>query len=504
MLTKEGQVYFVGGVAILGLVLVLWLGSLLWWIIGGVTLLYGVYQGARLWGKAHAGLTEAQLRKARVDKARAEAALKREEVEAARARRHLIPEGYIGAQLTAPTQASLYHVWPQPSTINYNGLEPGVVEALPALPLPAVHFRDIAHQIGVGQMLIGVREDGSLRLGTWDDHKTILVLGKSSSGKTTTIAEKAGEAVKSGACLVVCDPHAAKADSLARKLEPLQPFLLPGTGIVSRHEDVLSCIHLVARELELRVSGAPCDPAIVLIVEELNRLMRDERLAEDIATITQAIGQEGRGFGIYAVFGAQDMIGPALAKLRRSFISYIIHRTDEAQAKLLIPSRYARTAPELPAGHTYVVDDDGVTEPLRQALITAADLEELARHVPRRQPAYVPPMAPLASILKPGYSEAEVLRVARAAQEEMERVCVQEPETEKEVSDPKITVLHPHTHTLTHKAARVTPEQRQFILEKTAAGKSPSAIAILLWNDAHKNVIVRQVLEEAAEQEADA
>ncbi len=82
-----------------------------------------------------------------------------------------------------------------------------------------------------------------------------------------------------------------------------------------------------------------------------------------------------------------------------------------------------------------------------------------------------------------------------------EAVCVEEPPAPVMPRRDNIRAFQPPTHTLTHKVTRVSDEQRVFILEKTAEGKSPSAIAILLWNDAHKNVIVRQVLAEAQEAE---
>lgn len=497
-MTNEGRWYVLGGVVIIGLVLYVWLGSLLWWIVGGVVALYAIYQGVRLWSKADAGLTQAKLRRLNVKKAKAEVSQAEAQAATFWEQSRMIPATMAGILLKSPEEKALVHVWPQPSSITYTGLEPpAVVEADP-LPLPAVSFRDIAHQIGAGQMLIGVRPDGSLRLGTWEDHKTILVLGKSSSGKSTTIAQKAGEAVKSGACLVVCDPHEAKPDSLARKLEPLRPFLLPGTGIASRHEDILAQIQRVAAILQLRVRRAPPEPPIVLIVEELNRLMRDDRLAEDIARITQEIGQEGRGFGIYAVFGAQDMVGPAFAKMRRSFISYIVHRTDQAQAGLLIPARYAKTAPELAAGQTYVVDADGVTEPLRQPLITSDDLEELARRVPRRAPAAWP--SGLSSILKPGQNEAEVLQGARAAREEAEQEAVSPVSLAPEdtFSAPNITFFSPR-----EREKREKGSEHARILELHRQGYKPYVIARQLGRAGAYAETVKQIIAEAEVQEAE-
>jgi uncharacterized membrane protein len=70
-----------------------------------------------------------------------------------------------------------------------------------------VQYRTVQQAIAPGQLLMGIRpSNGTIRIGTWDDQKTVLVLGSLSSGKTTTIVEKVTDVVKGGAYLVVCDP----------------------------------------------------------------------------------------------------------------------------------------------------------------------------------------------------------------------------------------------------------------------------------------------------------
>ncbi len=260
--------------------------------------------------------------------------------------------------------------------------EAEIVEADP-LKMPLVRFRDLAPQIGHGHMLIGVRPDGTPRLGTWDEYKTVLVLGDSSSGKTNTIAGKIAEAAKSGAALVVCDPHANKPHSLTNLILPhLAPFFYPGTEVAVKHDDILASVQFVRVELERRVAGGQSNRDVLLVVEEWNRLQRDPRVAQELSVITEILGQEGRGFGVYGVFGAQTMIG--FAKVRRAFISYIVHRVDEIEARLIVPAHLAKLAPELPKGATLVKDADGKTDPYQQALIVPADMADIAALAPAR------------------------------------------------------------------------------------------------------------------------
>lgn len=262
-----------------------------------------------------------------------------------------------------------------------------------ALPQPGngkpqpVYYRAIKQLIKPGQLLIGIKPDGTLRVGEWNDYKTVLVLGGSSSGKTTTIIEIVLCAIRAGALIVVCDPHANKEDSLLRRIHPLRSFLFPGTMFAVDHKDIIKNVRAIKKELDRRVkdkSGVK-QRMVVLIVEEWNRLQRDKQVADELMEIAQELGQEGRGFNIFGVFGAQQITGNV--ELRKSVISAIVHRVDESEAQLVIPTRYAKFAPELSTGSTYVKDSDGRTEALQQALVTVQDIQETANEMMPFTPA---------------------------------------------------------------------------------------------------------------------
>jgi hypothetical protein len=237
-------------------------------------------------------------------------------------------------------------------------------------------YQNYQRSVAPGELIIGVRRDGTVRRGTWQDFKVLLILGNSASGKTNTIVEKCVGAASGGGWLVICDPHGYKPDSLLRRVYPLQGALMPGTVFALEHADILRNVQIVKRELEKRVHGGNCDKPIFLVVEEFNRLQRDKDIADELKLILQIIGQEGRGFNVYAIVGAQQITYKA--DVRKAFISVVCHRVDESESKLCIPARYAKYTLELGTGQTFVKDADGRTEPLQQVLITVEDVQRVS------------------------------------------------------------------------------------------------------------------------------
>jgi hypothetical protein len=139
-------------------------------------------------------------------------------------------------------------------------------------------------------------------------------------------------------------------------------------------------MRLVKKILEERVEGADASVPVLLVIEELNRLMRDKLIVKEVKEILEAIGEEGRGFNVFVIIGGQKITG--LADIRKSIISFIVHRCDETEAQLCIPHRYAKFVPELANGQCYVKDADGMTEPGLQVLTTLQDVEQAAARLP--------------------------------------------------------------------------------------------------------------------------
>jgi hypothetical protein len=200
---------------------------------------------------------------------------------------------------------------PAPVTLAREEQEPLVRRIVPQHETPkrgvpgmpqrtTVAYREIEQRIKPGQLVVLVRANGSLRLGEWNVFKTLLVVGGSSSGKTVTMAEKVLGFVNGGGSIVPCDPHDAKEDSLFKKIAPLAPALYPGAVFAVDHADILRNMRLVSDILQDRVAGGDCSIPVMLIVEELNRLMRDRAIAlgdPDEKILPQVVGNGTRRYG---------------------------------------------------------------------------------------------------------------------------------------------------------------------------------------------------------------
>lgn len=236
-----------------------------------------------------------------------------------------------------------------------------------------IYYKDIRNSVKAGQIFMGVKSDNTIRVGTLDDYKILLVLGMSSSGKTTTMVEKCVNGVRGGAELIPCDPHASKPDSLFNRIYPLQFALFPSAKFAFQHDDILRNLRIARAELERRVSGGFWNRKLLIVIEEWNRLIKDKSMSKELITIVEKLGQEGRGYGVNAIIGAQKITGSV--ELRKSVISAIVHKVDITEAQLVIPARFSKYALELKPGLTFVRDADGLTEMLQQAYITLQDVQ---------------------------------------------------------------------------------------------------------------------------------
>jgi hypothetical protein len=237
-------------------------------------------------------------------------------------------------------------------------------------------YRNYRHLLKPGQLIIGIRKDGTVRIGSWQDFKILLILGSSSSGKTTTTLEKCLCVVDEGGQLVVCDPGGFKPDSLIRRMAPLQGALMPGTSMAMEHADIMHNVSRFQQELERRRRGASMEVPILLVIDELNGLLMDKTIKKELTELIEKFGQQARGYNMYMILCAQRSSG--LAAIRNSVISFICHKCPEMEAGKILPARYAKYTSQLGVGQTFVSDADGFIEPLQQTLITKKDLTERA------------------------------------------------------------------------------------------------------------------------------
>ena len=381
---------------------------------------------------------------------------------------------------------------PRPATIPLRASE-----APPGEPQRSIiYFANIRGSIQPGQTLLGIHpESKTLRLGHWEESKTLLILGAMESGKTNDMLVKTCEAAQNGAWLVICDPHARKPDGLIKRAAPLASFLFPGTMLAVEHEDILHNVRAVGNELERRRQHGGNVRPLVLIVDEWNRLQRDETIARELTLIAQILGQEGRGFGIYGIFGAQQITYNV--DLRKSVHTVIVHRVDESEAKLVIPPKHAKLAPELSPSLSFVKNADNITELLKQPLITSRDIEFTASTIPTH--SY---QAPPTRQTQPFNRQTHVLsdRTNRAVTEPMRttenhRNRASNQRLVRLLDGPQTTSEPPQYTSGTRQT--IPAHVRAEIIQLAKAGKSRRQIREDLGLRGAKYEIVRQVLDSA-------
>lgn len=227
-------------------------------------------------------------------------------------------------------------------------------------------------------LVIGMRQNGELRVGSWLDLYTLAMAGLSGTGKSTSVLFYLLQAVLRGARLVMIDPHAeTKPDSLARRLAGLPTSCFIGKIAVTNQE-ILVRVRWTTAELKRRQKTGKGTP-IILVCDEFTRLMRTKDIADELGELLEAIAQEGREYNVFALLTGQVWTATQTGgtELRYSIASSLIHRIQEAQTALLIPSRYAKCRPELKTGEALLYDTNGQSEILAIPLTTTSDVMEV-------------------------------------------------------------------------------------------------------------------------------
>lgn len=254
----------------------------------------------------------------------------------------------------------------------------GTLEGEPPEPRP-ISFAEIVGRIPPGQQLLEIRPTGELVLGTLaEDLMTTLYMGKSRMGKSISVTTELALEVRNGARLLVADPHREKADSLARKIAPLQRFLWPGTVIERDPEAIYQLLLVAIEEMARRRKGGACAPVVLVVVDEFGFLFDDPNLRPTLVKLANELVREGSGFNMYGKFVTHRLAGGMAAHLRRLAQSYVLHRCDYQDAnEILHDSLLAKAATQLPRGHTFVVDATGNQERLQKPLTTTMDVAAL-------------------------------------------------------------------------------------------------------------------------------
>ena len=252
----------------------------------------------------------------------------------------------------------------------------------PAPPAGAVpRFSELLDQGRIGRgnpLLLGYdRDTGAAVEGSWLDLYSCAVGGLSGSGKSWTACFLAAQAALHGARLIILDPHADNAESLATRLSPMAPRFV--CEVADTPRAMHQAVQLVAGELERRKSGGRGEPWLFL-ADEFSALQRGE-LAEPLAQLVEALGQEGRKLGLYGMVCGQVWTATRAGgtELRDSLASAYVHRLRPAQARMLTGLTAADLPGDLislPAGTAYLLSTAGE---LRPVVIPQVDTRDIAR-----------------------------------------------------------------------------------------------------------------------------
>lgn len=318
----------------------------------------------------------------------------------------------VAAQLRDVPQTLHQHYAPHvqyapPAALPQNlGAQEPLLSPHSSAPVPT--FADLRAQgrIGAGQpLMLGWGADGAL-VGTWKDLYSTAVAGISGSGKTTLERFIIGQAALHGARLALLDPHAGKeGDSLAATLAPLAPAFLCDPATDERA--MLRTLELLDGILQARLTGRDRDRTpLIAVVDEFSRLMGRNTLAGPMGRLLEAIAQEGRGVGCYAMISGQIWSATRAGgtELRDSLASAYVMRIRTRQARMLINVPEIADCETLPTGGAYFWRASGAVDRLAIPNTTQADIAAVAALYPsrpqaaRKPPASRPPSRPPAAL----------------------------------------------------------------------------------------------------------
>lgn len=260
-------------------------------------------------------------------------------------------------------------------------------DQLPAAQLPPVPtFRQLLDggRLAPGQpMLLGYdRTTGEPVNGSWLDLYSTAVGGLSGTGKSWTATFLACQAALHGSRLLILDPHAESPESLAARLAPMRGQFICAPATTPA--EMLTAVKLAAGELARRKAGGYTrgTAPIVVVADEFAALQRGE-LADPLAALIEALGQEGRKLDLYGMVCSQVWSAERAGgtPLRDSLASAYIHRLRPAQARMLSGLTSADLPDDLfslPQGTAYLVTTGGELRPVVIPQMAPEDVQRVA------------------------------------------------------------------------------------------------------------------------------
>jgi hypothetical protein len=270
----------------------------------------------------------------------------------------------------------------------YQGGEAGALpstgtEAIPAAPTFAELLQ--AGRIGQGQpLLLGFAGSEGL-WGGWGDLYSSAIGGLSGSGKSWAACSLLAQSALNGARLLLIDPDASNAESLAARLSPLAARFICDPA--EDDSDIQTVISLAAREIERRRAAKDeRHSPLVIAIDEYAALQRGSA-GEALSGLVEDIARRGRRLGVYAMCLSQvwQASRSGGGHTRDAFASAYVMRMRAKQASMLtgLP---ARDLPgdilELPSGQGYLLTTRGELVRVAQPVTTPGDMQRVAALLP--------------------------------------------------------------------------------------------------------------------------
>lgn len=295
---------------------------------------------------------------------------------------------HAARQLEAQQQPVPHTITYSPHAAYHNRVDGAGIPLAPALQPPGdlPSFRALldAGRVGQGRpMLLGLdRTTGEPVEGSWLDLYSCAVGGLSGTGKSWTATFLLAQAALQGSRLLLLDPHADNPESLTSRLGPMRARFVcePATTPA----EMLAAVKLARGELDRRKAGgyARGSAPIVVVADEFAALQRGE-LADPLAELVEALGQEGRKYDLFGMICSQVWSAERAGgtPLRDSLAAAYVHRLRPAQARMMTGLTSADLPDDLftlPQGVAYLVTTGGDLRPVVIPRMEAGDLGRVA------------------------------------------------------------------------------------------------------------------------------
>jgi hypothetical protein len=294
---------------------------------------------------------------------------------------------------------------------------------------------------GMPQMLIGVRDNITPRMGTLEEEvKCVGVGGRGRSGKTNTMFFYTVQYLFQGAEIWLADPHFNKASGLTNMLGPLRKYI----RVAGTLEEIQQMFDDLQVEIDERKGIQGPQRPFVFIGDEWNGILEDfdieaeqqglkekESYSRVAAALIVKIEREMAGYNMYCALGVHDWTDKALGgtALRRLIHSVICHRMTADYSKHILEDKAWNSQTQgLRTGHGIFRDNEGIYERLimpycqkEDAVTVARMLETIVESAQSQQDAIAPgqtipelPMRPQQPQLGPGRVEPRTPGIDRA------------------------------------------------------------------------------------------